>query len=238
MYLLGGSSCRLPSQGHEVQALLLARLEGFLKLPVMGLLRRHARLTHRNVNVFFLQWVGHRNVEGRGLEASVVLLYRDVAGLLLGACDLVFLLDHHRREASSFGGMTEDVAQVVVPKHARGAVVAAESVVAENVHLAFACVPDPAKCGAGEGRVEKGEAQAELKGRAEGVGGLTQVLGLAEQVASRWSEASCKPAADWPCERRSWPSKRRRWPDAARSRAASERGADRQGNSGRGRLPL
>ena len=62
----------------------------------MRLLSYHASFTHRNFNVFFLQWVGYRDVKSGRRETSVVLLYRDVAGLPFRACDLILLLYHHR----------------------------------------------------------------------------------------------------------------------------------------------
>ena len=120
---------------HELQTFFLAVLECLLQLPVVCLLRRHASLTRRNFNVFFLQRVSYRDVEGRRPEAVVVLLYRDVAGLLLRLGELMLLLDHDRREPSSLGCVTKDVPQVVVPKQTRRSKMAAERVVAIDVQL-------------------------------------------------------------------------------------------------------
>src|ERR1700758_2061979 len=101
----------------------------------MCLLRRHASLTRCNFNVFFLQRVSYRDVEGRRPEAVVVLLYRDVAGLLLRLGELMLLLDHDRREPSSLGGVTKDVPQVVVPKQTGRSKMAAERMVAKGVQI-------------------------------------------------------------------------------------------------------
>ena len=67
-----------------MQPLLLAILQRFLKLPVVRRLRRHACLVRRNIDVFFLQGMSHRDVESGRRKASSILLYRDMPGLLLG----------------------------------------------------------------------------------------------------------------------------------------------------------
>ena len=69
-----GAASRFPSQGHEVKAFRLAHFEGFEQLAIVSLLSRNASTTHRNINIFFLQWVSYRHVESRGREAAMVLL--------------------------------------------------------------------------------------------------------------------------------------------------------------------
>jgi hypothetical protein len=79
-----------------VDAFLATHRERFLQLPVMGILSRHPALLHRNFKIFLLQWVRDGDVERRRGETSMVLLDSDVARFLVGAFDLVLLLDDYR----------------------------------------------------------------------------------------------------------------------------------------------
>ena len=82
-----------------MNTLVLADLQGLLQLSVVGLLCRNASLA---TSMFFLQWVSDSHVEGRGRN-TMELLDRDVTRLLLGASDLILLLNHDRREPRRFG---------------------------------------------------------------------------------------------------------------------------------------
>src|SRR6185312_9552347 len=64
----------------------------------------------------------------------MVLLNCDVARFCFRAVDLVLLLNHDRREASSPCRVTKNVPDVVVTKHQGGSREAAKRVVAEHVH--------------------------------------------------------------------------------------------------------
>src|SRR5690349_18313071 len=132
------AASRLPSQGHKVNAFLLAHLKGLEQLSVASLFCHHACLLHRNFDNFFLQWVSDGDVKSGRRKATMVLLNCDVGRLRLRAVALVLLLNHNRREASSTCRVTKNVPDVVVAKHQGGSVEAAKRVIAEHVHLGTA----------------------------------------------------------------------------------------------------
>ena len=65
----------------------------------------------------------------------MVLLDSNVAGLSFGPCDLILLLRHHSRKSSTYGGVLQNVTDIVVTKHKRSAVMTTKSVVTKDVHL-------------------------------------------------------------------------------------------------------
>ena len=135
----------------------------------MSVLSSHSRLFHRNFIIFFLQWVSDGNVERRRGVTSVILLDRDVARFLVGPFDLMLLLS----DSGKTGGLSrvgQDVPCVVVAEQERGAVVAANGMVAEDIHFGAAHFALVAEGGTGRGPTKKRHTQTELEGSAELVG--------------------------------------------------------------------
>ena len=75
------------------------------------------------------------DVKSGSRKATAVLLDSDVTRLHVRASNLVFLLNHNRRETSTSSGMSENVSDVVVTKHQRRTVVTARGVITKHVHL-------------------------------------------------------------------------------------------------------
>src|SRR6185312_12449724 len=67
----------------------------------MSFLRYYASFCHRNIKIFFLQWVGNGDVKSGRREATMVMLNSNVARLGIGALNLVLLLNHNGTETSS-----------------------------------------------------------------------------------------------------------------------------------------
>ena len=116
MHRLSGASSRLPSQWHEVNALSLTHFERLQQLPVMSILRYYTSFRHRNIKIFFLQWVGNGDVKSGSREATMVMLNSNVARLGIGALNLVLLLSHNGTETSSSCRVAKNVPNAVVRK--------------------------------------------------------------------------------------------------------------------------
>ena len=144
MHGLSGTASRFPSQWHKVNALLLTYYERLQQLPVMSVLGYYTSFRHRNIKIFFLQWVGNGDVKSGRREASMVMLNSNVARLDIGALNLVLLLSHNGTETSSSCRVAKNVANAVVTKHKRGSVVAAKRMITIDIHLAL--TNDTATC--------------------------------------------------------------------------------------------
>src|SRR6185312_5121318 len=104
-------------------------------LPVMSFLRYYASFCHRNIEIFFLQWVGNGDVKSGRREATMVMLDSNVARLGIG--NLVLLLNHNGTETSSSCCVAKDVTSAVVTKQKRRSVVATKRMITVDIHLAI-----------------------------------------------------------------------------------------------------
>ena len=84
------------------------------------------------------------------------------------AVNLVFLLDHNRKTSAS-GCVTKNVANVVVTKQQRRAVVAARSVIPKDIHHIPAHLALTRQRRTRIGLAEKWHAEAKLESRAKDV---------------------------------------------------------------------
>jgi len=100
----------------------------------MSFLRYYTSFCHRNIKIFFLQWVGNGDVKSGRREATMVMLNSNVARLGIGALNLVLLLNHNGTETSSSCCVAKDVANAVVTKQKRSSVVAAKRMVTIDRH--------------------------------------------------------------------------------------------------------
>ena len=69
--------------------------ERLQQLPVLSFLRYYTSFRHRNIKIFFLQWVGNGDVKSGRREAPMVMFNNNVARLDIGALNLVLLLNHN-----------------------------------------------------------------------------------------------------------------------------------------------
>ena len=83
----------------------------------MSFLRYYTSFRHRNIKIFFLQWVGNGDVKSGRREATMVMLNSNVARLDIGALNLVLLLSYNSTETSSSCRVAKNVTNAVVTKH-------------------------------------------------------------------------------------------------------------------------
>ena len=94
----------------------------------------------------------------------MVLLHSDVSGLLVGPFDLVLLLGN-RREPGSPCRVGQNVPHIVVTEQQRGAIVTADGMIAEAVHLLATRLSCGAESRTSEGLTEQSETQTEHESR-------------------------------------------------------------------------
>jgi len=136
----------------------------------MSFLCHHTSPIHRNIKIFFLQWMRNGDVESRRRKAPTVLLHCDVAWFHQRSLNLVLFLDHDSREAGCSGRVTENVSDVVVAKHQRRTIVATGCVISVQVHHRTTGIAFIAEGGTRKGSIEQGQTQAELECSAEDIG--------------------------------------------------------------------
>jgi hypothetical protein len=83
----------------------------------MSIVRYYTSFRHRNIKIFFLQWVGNGDVKSGRRETTMVMLNSNVTRLDIGALNLVLLLSHNGTKTSSSCSVAKNVANAVVTKH-------------------------------------------------------------------------------------------------------------------------